>query len=53
LRLVASDAAVDTGSGPQVDGSALALLLAVSGRPVRPGELSGPGAVTLAERRMA
>jgi uncharacterized protein (TIGR03083 family) len=53
LRLVASDAAVDTGSGPQVDGSALALLLAVSGRPVRPGELTGPGAVTLAERRTA
>ena len=47
LRLVASDAAVDTGSGPEVNGSALALLLAVSGRPVRPDELTGPGVQAL------
>jgi uncharacterized protein (TIGR03083 family) len=47
LRLVASEAAVDTGSGPEVNGSALALLLAVSGRPVRPDELTGPGVQSL------
>ncbi|GIE29495.1 hypothetical protein Ait01nite_025400 [Actinoplanes italicus] len=47
LRLVASDATVDTGSGPEVNGSALALLLAVSGRPVRPDELTGPGTQAL------
>ena len=50
LRLVATDAPVDAGAGPQVRGSALALLLAVSGRPVRPGELTGPGAAELAGR---
>ncbi|MFV2021312.1 maleylpyruvate isomerase family mycothiol-dependent enzyme [Micromonospora sp. LOL_023] len=50
LRLIASDAPVDGGTGPLVHGSALALLLAVSGRPVEPDELSGPGAATLAER---
>ncbi|MEV4715131.1 maleylpyruvate isomerase family mycothiol-dependent enzyme [Micromonospora sp. NPDC049374] len=50
LRLVASDAPIESGSGPQVRGSALALLLAVSGRPVEPDELTGPGAATLAER---
>jgi uncharacterized protein (TIGR03083 family) len=48
LRLVASDADLDDRTGPEVHGSALALLLAVSGRPVGPGELTGPGAVTLA-----
>ncbi|MFV2008315.1 MULTISPECIES: maleylpyruvate isomerase family mycothiol-dependent enzyme [unclassified Micromonospora] len=50
LRIIASDAPVDGGTGPLVHGSALALLLAVSGRPVEPDELSGPGAATLAER---
>lgn len=50
LRLVASDAPIDSGSGPQVCGSALALLLAVSGRPVEPDELTGPGAAPLTER---
>ncbi|OJF12869.1 maleylpyruvate isomerase family mycothiol-dependent enzyme [Couchioplanes caeruleus] len=50
LRLAASDAQVDSGSGPEVRGPALALLLAVSGRPLRPGELAGSGAETLAER---
>jgi uncharacterized protein (TIGR03083 family) len=47
LRLIAEDASFDSGSGAEVSGSALALLLAVSGRPVRPGELSGPGASPL------
>jgi uncharacterized protein (TIGR03083 family) len=50
LRLVAEDAPVDAGAGPDVRGPAIALLLAVSGRPVAPGELTGPGAAMLAER---
>ncbi|SNY67202.1 maleylpyruvate isomerase family mycothiol-dependent enzyme [Paractinoplanes atraurantiacus] len=53
LRLVATDAPVDAGSGPEVRGSALALLLAVSGRPLRPGELTGPGAHDLEGRRVS
>lgn len=53
LRLAASDAPVDRGSGPDVRGSCLALLLAVSGRPLEPGELAGPGAATLAGRAAA
>ncbi|MEX5257384.1 maleylpyruvate isomerase family mycothiol-dependent enzyme [Kocuria arenosa] len=48
LRLVATDADLDTGTGPQVHGRALALLLAVSGRPVGSEELAGPGAAALA-----
>ncbi|MFC4072451.1 maleylpyruvate isomerase family mycothiol-dependent enzyme [Actinoplanes subglobosus] len=48
LRLIASDAPLDVGgNSPAVRGSALALLLAVSGRPTRPGELSGPGTARL------
>lgn len=47
LRLVATDAALDVGTGPEVRGSALVLLLAVSGRPVGPEELTGPGAAGL------
>lgn len=50
LRLVTSDASVDSGAGAEVCGTALALLLAVSGRPVAPDELTGPGAGTLVER---
>ncbi len=53
LRLIATDTTVDSGSGPQVRGSALALLLALSGRPVQPDELAGPAAATLAERAAA
>lgn len=52
LRLVATDADLDAvfagGAGPEVRGSVLALLLAVSGRRVGPGELTGPGAAALA-----
>lgn len=48
LQLVVTDAPTPVesrlGVGPEARGSALALLLAVSGRPVRPGEISGPGA---------
>ncbi len=47
LTLLADDAALRRGTGPEVRGSALALLLALSGRPVRPGELTGPGAAAL------
>ncbi|CAN00341.1 maleylpyruvate isomerase family mycothiol-dependent enzyme [Clavibacter michiganensis] len=50
LRLIADDADLSWGGGPEVHGSALALLMAVSGRPVAPGELSGPGARDLAQR---
>lgn len=50
LRLVASDASFASGSGPEVQGSLLSLLLAVSGRPVAPEELSGPSATTLTGR---
>lgn len=45
-RLVASDAAFEQGAGPLVRGPAIALLLAVSGRPVEAAELTGPGAHT-------
>jgi uncharacterized protein (TIGR03083 family) len=47
LRLVATDGNVDIGTGADVRGSTLALLLAVSGRPVRADELTGPGAPSL------
>ncbi len=43
LHLVVSDAGIQHGAGPEVCGSAISLLLAVSGRPVRSDELSGPG----------
>lgn len=47
LRIIATDASFDFGVGAEVRGSAIALLLAVSGRPVRAGEISGPGALSL------
>lgn len=47
VRLSATDTDVSIGDGPQVSGSTLALLLAVSGRPVSPGELDGPGVAGL------
>ena len=43
-RLVASDTEFEHGTGPEVRGEAISLLLAVSGRPVGPDELLGPGA---------
>lgn len=43
-RLVVTDADTVIGAGPEVRGTALALVLALSGRPVRAGELVGPGA---------
>lgn len=48
LSLRATDADLVIGSGTEVTGTTVALLLAVSGRPVRPGELLGPGATALA-----
>ena len=49
LRLIATDTVFDEGVGKEVRGAAIALLLAVSGRPVRTGELTGPGALSLTE----
>ncbi|MBC7762647.1 MAG: maleylpyruvate isomerase family mycothiol-dependent enzyme [Candidatus Saccharibacteria bacterium] len=47
LRLIATDAAFDEGHGKEVRGTATALLLAASGRPVNAGEMTGPGALSL------
>ncbi|WP_458108268.1 maleylpyruvate isomerase family mycothiol-dependent enzyme [Arthrobacter sp. R3-55] len=49
-RLVATDASFDHGEGPTVEGSAMALLLAVSGRPIGHAEVSGPGAPVFLQR---
>ena len=51
LRVQATDTGFDEGSGTLVRGPALALLLAASGRAVRPGELTGPGADALISAR--
>ena len=51
LRLVASDSDFVVGDGSQVCGTSIALLLAVSGRPVKDGELTGDGAGALMEAR--
>jgi uncharacterized protein (TIGR03083 family) len=48
-RLVAEDAEVAVGEGPEVRGPALSLLLAVTGRPVL-DDLSGPGVGVVAGR---
>jgi uncharacterized protein (TIGR03083 family) len=47
VRLVATDADLIIGDGPEVSGPALALLLTVSGRPVAVNELDGPGLARL------
>jgi uncharacterized protein (TIGR03083 family) len=47
IRLTAVDADLSIGDGPEVSGTALSLLLAVSGRPVALDELDGPGVATL------
>ena len=49
LRLIATDTVFDEGVGKEVHGATIALLLAVSGRPVHTGELTGPGALSLTE----
>ncbi len=50
LRLVAADQEWSVGVGPEVRGTGEALLLVLTGRPVRADELSGPGAATLLGR---
>lgn len=47
LRLTATDADVSIGDGPEVTGSALSLLLAITGRPVALDDLDGQGAGAL------
>lgn len=44
FRLQASDSRFEHGSGSEVKGTSLALLMAVSGRPVGKGDFSGDGA---------
>lgn len=48
VRLTATDADLSVGAGPEVSGTALSLLLAVTGRRVALNELAGPGVATLA-----
>lgn len=48
VRIIATDADLAIGEGDEIRGTALALLLAISGRPVALGELDGPGLPTLA-----
>jgi len=50
VRLVATDVDWSAGSGKEVHGPALGLLVALAGRPPAPGELEGPGAETLRAR---
>jgi uncharacterized protein (TIGR03083 family) len=50
LRLVATDIDWSTGSGPEVEGPAEPLLMAVAGRVDAVDELTGPGRATLAAR---
>ncbi|THJ67724.1 maleylpyruvate isomerase family mycothiol-dependent enzyme [Arthrobacter echini] len=50
-HLVASDTGFDHGDGPEVRGPAIALLLAVSGRPVRTDDIAGPGVLHLLPRQ--
>lgn len=47
LRLATTDTDLAVGAGEEVRGTAIALLLAVSGRPLGPHELEGPGARSL------
>ncbi|KWX25725.1 actinobacterial protein [Mycolicibacterium wolinskyi] len=48
VRITATDTDLAIGDGPEVSGTALALLLAISGRRVALGELDGPGLPALA-----
>ena len=50
VRLVATDIDWSFGRGPEVDGTAEALLMAVAGRKAVAGELSGPGADRVVRR---
>ncbi|MGA6208654.1 maleylpyruvate isomerase family mycothiol-dependent enzyme [Nocardia testacea] len=53
LHLRATDGPFETGTGPSVRGSTLALVMAMAGRTEFCAELSGPGAATLRERTEA
>jgi len=48
IRLTASDTDLSTGEGPEVSGSALSLLMAVSRRRAALDDLEGPGVTVLA-----
>lgn len=50
LRLVATDGPFATGAGPLVQGTTLALVMAMTGRAVYCDELEGDGVATLRER---
>lgn len=50
VRLNPVDSDLRVGEGPEVRGRTISLLLAASGRPVHPGELTGPGTKTLVAR---
>ena len=50
VRLTATDVDLSLGEGPDVRGTALALLVAASGRRVALDELDGPAVATLTER---
>lgn len=49
-NLVATDADLDLGAGPRVEGPAISILLAAAGRPAALADLSGSGADLLAGR---
>ncbi len=53
LRLRADDGAFDTGTGPLVTGSTLALVMIMAGRIAYLAELDGPGVPTLRSRLQA
>ena len=50
LRLVVDDLGWSHGHGPEVHGTSETMMLVLSGRPVRPDEVSGPGAELLRAR---
>ncbi|MDN5859230.1 MAG: hypothetical protein L0H84_11465, partial [Pseudonocardia sp.] len=51
VRLVATDADVVIGDGPEARGTALSLLLAACGRQAAVGDLDGPGVAAIALAR--
>ncbi|WP_280459198.1 MULTISPECIES: maleylpyruvate isomerase family mycothiol-dependent enzyme [Nocardia] len=50
IRVASADADLSIGDGPEVSGTALSLLLAISGRRGALEELHGPGVATLTDR---
>lgn len=53
LRLAATDQDWSLGDGPTVEGPMLSVVMAMAGRPAHLPDLTGPGAVVLAERMTA